>query len=161
MNTAAAQNFGFNVNGVEAFWIFTTGACLLLMISFFLETRSDKLYNELYGVNGAAKIVAESGIRRQALKVIVTLMLFIPSILTGLYTSPLPEGISAITLLCLSSVPVLLLLINVIDRLERHALFDYFETLTPAERRQETEDAIQKQETDAQDVRDSSTEADR
>lgn len=137
------EDVGFNATGVELFWIFTTGVCLVLMVTFFLETRSDKTFNELHGINGSAKIVAQSAVWRQGFKVVATANLFIPAILSGLYDGILPEGWRSLQLICLSTVPVILLVINVVDRLERYALIDYFQNLTNAERRQETENQIE------------------
>lgn len=144
----AWHGVGLNVSGVEAFWIFTTGVGLVLMISFFFETREDRRKLRASKRNGAAKIVAESGYRRQGLKVALVSVLFLPAVIAGLYPVPIPEGPRAIMFLFLSSAPIILLLLNMIDRMEKHSLMDYFEHMSPDELRQETEDRIQEKDND-------------
>lgn len=145
------EGIGFYITGIESFWILTTVVTFILMVTFFLETYGDRRFNRINKINGARKIVAEFAIRRQALKVMAVLFLMIPALLSGLYEVATP-GIRAINLICLSMVPLTLMLVNIVDRFERSALDDYFINATPSERRLDLEHAIQKQEADAVDV---------
>lgn len=116
-----------SANGVEYFWVLTTYVGVFLMVGFLVDVIGDRNYQVKRKLNGARKIVADAAIRRQALKITLSLALAIPATITFIHENPVPDNLRALNLICLSLCPILLLLINIVDRAERSSLDDYYE----------------------------------
>lgn len=132
----------FAPTGIELFWMFVTYTGFAMMLGFFFETRGDRAEIKRKKINGAMKIVAEAGIRRQGAKLLMSFVLAVPATVAALTEQPIPEGWRALNIICLSLIPVLLLIVNLVDRTERAALTDYYDNQTDNEIRVEAEDRI-------------------
>ena len=135
------EGIGLHVNEVEIFWVTTTWLGLMLIFGFFRETVDDKKKLIQQGINGSAMIVANAGIRRHWVKLAIAGCLALSATISALYPTPPPDGARALSLISLSMVPILLLILNTVDRAEKLSLTQYFledrETALQAEDRVE------------------------
>ena len=120
------EGIGLHVNGVEVFWVSTTWLGLTLILGFFRETLEDKQRLVRQKINSSAMIVADAGIRRHWIKLGIAGCLTLSSTIAALYPTPPPDGARALSLISLSCVPILVLILNTIDRAEKLALTRYF-----------------------------------
>jgi hypothetical protein len=97
------------------------------MTSFYRETVGDRRVVRDSNLNGVRRIVADAAVRRYLVKSTICGMLALASTMAALYPTPLPIGPRTVLYLALSMVPVLLLVLNIIDRAEKIQLHNYFE----------------------------------
>jgi hypothetical protein len=126
-------------DGIEWFWICATLLSLILTVNFYRETRGDKDFLIRNHLNGMRLIVAKAAIRRYLVKIVMATCLVIPAVLVFFSDQSLRGGLRALFLICLSLLPLLMLLLNIIDRLEKIHLHSYFDS-HPAE--QEFRDVV-------------------
>ena len=133
------EGIGLHLNEIEVFWVTTTWLGFLLIFGFFRETIGDKRRLITEGTNGAAMIVANAGIRRHWIKLGIAGCLTLSASISALYPTPPPDGARALSLISLSLVPLLVLILNTVDRAEKLSLMRYFledhETVLQAEDR--------------------------
>jgi 4-hydroxybenzoate polyprenyltransferase len=121
------DGLGIHANGVELFWMGISYLGFFLMTSFYRETVGDRRVVRDSNLNGVRRIVADAAVRRYLVKSTICGMLALASTMAALYPTPLPIGPRTVLYLALSMVPVLLLVLNIIDRAEKIQLHNYFE----------------------------------
>lgn len=121
------DKLGLHANGVELFWMAISYLGFFLMTSFYRETVGDRRVVQNSHLNGIRRIVADAAVRRYLVKSAICGMLALASTMAAFYPTPLPMGPRTVLYLALSLVPVLLLVLNIIDRAEKIQLHNYFE----------------------------------
>jgi hypothetical protein len=120
----------FFIGVVEAFWLITLGVACLISTAALADAIADR--RAIKSLNGKARrIIGAGNIRREAVRLIVQLLLFLLAVPAVFDDRDIPLSPTLVVFLC---VPVVLLLNSIFDLIERRALSKIIEDEIEIER---------------------------